>query len=142
MARNGALQLSRQILRVVADSHGFDRVAAKVSVVTAEPGRVKFEMPVCEEHSNKGGTLHGGMTATLIDMMTTVALMTTERAVPGVSVDMNITYMKAAFPGETITIDAKVLKAGKTLGFTTCDITNEKGALVAQARHTKFIGSS
>lgn len=48
-------------------------------------------MKVEEEHTNRGGTLHGGLTATLVDVVSTAALLYTERAVPGVSVDMNIT---------------------------------------------------
>lgn len=48
-------------------------------------------MKVEEEHTNRGGTLHGGLTATLVDVISTAALMYTERGAPGVSVDMNIT---------------------------------------------------
>ena len=48
-------------------------------------------MEVAEEHTNKGGTLHGGLTATLVDTISTVALMTTGPGNPGVSVDINVT---------------------------------------------------
>lgn len=44
-----------------------------------------------EEHTSKMGMLHGGLTATLVDTISTMALLCTERALPGVSVDMNIT---------------------------------------------------
>lgn len=54
-------------------------------------GRCVCELTVDEEHTNRGGTMHGGLTATLVDSVSTVALMTTEKQVPGVSVDMNIT---------------------------------------------------
>jgi acyl-coenzyme A thioesterase 13 len=45
---------------------------------------------VAEEHQNAGGTLHGGLTATLIDSLTTMALLSTERGQPGVSIDLNV----------------------------------------------------
>lgn len=66
-------------------------MALQVNIVSASPGKVVCEMKVEEEHTNRGGTLHGGLTATLVDVVSTVALMCTERGAPGVSVDMNIT---------------------------------------------------
>ncbi len=60
-------------------------------VVAGGGGRCVCELTVAEEHANPQGTLHGGLTATLVDVVTTAALLSTERALPGVSVDMNIT---------------------------------------------------
>lgn len=59
--------------------------------MSASPGKVVCEMRVEEEHTNRGGTLHGGLTATLVDIVSTIAIMHSERGAPGVSVDMNIT---------------------------------------------------
>ncbi|EHB09598.1 Acyl-coenzyme A thioesterase 13 [Heterocephalus glaber] len=99
-------------------------------------------MKVEEEHTNKQGTLHGGFTATLIDSISTMALLFTERGVPGVSVDMNITYMSPAKIGEEIVITANILKQGKTLAFASVDVTNKAtGKLIAQGRHTKHLGN-
>lgn len=79
-------------------------------------GRVRVEFDVTEAHANSLGTLHGGAAATLVDIVTTTALMATpkgdiaaaaadadttdgdaanaatavEAAHPGVSVDMCI----------------------------------------------------
>ncbi|KAB5530809.1 hypothetical protein PHYPO_G00133610 [Pangasianodon hypophthalmus] len=129
-------------MRAMLDSPGFDRVLSKVELVSASPGKVVCQMKVEEEHTNRGGTLHGGLTATLVDVISTAALMYTERGAPGVSVDMNITYMNAAKVGEDILITAQVLKQGRTLGFTTVDLTNKvNGKLIAQGRHTKHLGS-
>lgn len=44
------------------------------------------------------GTLHGGLIATLVDNISTVALLLSERGAPGVSVDMNITYVSKLYP--------------------------------------------
>ncbi|XP_028820635.1 acyl-coenzyme A thioesterase 13 [Denticeps clupeoides] len=132
----------KQIMRTMVDSPGFDRVLSKVNLVSASPGKVVCEMKVEEEHTNRGGTLHGGLTATLVDVVSTTALMYTERAAPGVSVDMNITYMNAARIGEDVVITAQVLKQGRTLAFATVDLTSKAtGKLIAQGRHTKHLGS-
>ncbi|XP_040928688.1 acyl-coenzyme A thioesterase 13 isoform X2 [Betta splendens] len=82
----------KQIMRAMVDNKGFDRVLQKVDVLSAAPGKVVCEMRVEEEHTNRGGTLHGGLTATLVDVISTMAIMNTERGAPGVSVDMNITF--------------------------------------------------
>ena len=63
----------------------------QVKIVDAGAGKCVAEMEVAEEHTNKGGTLHGGLTATLVDTISTVALMTTGPGNPGVSVDINVT---------------------------------------------------
>ncbi|EFB28339.1 hypothetical protein PANDA_003872, partial [Ailuropoda melanoleuca] len=113
-----------------------------VTLVSAAPGKVICEMKVGEDHTNKYGTLHGGMTATLVDSISTVALLCTERGAPGVSVDMNITYMSPAKVGEDLVITAHILKQGKTLAFTSVDLMNKTtGELVAQGRHTKHLGN-
>lgn len=49
--------------------------------------------------------------------------------------------MKGAKEGDEIVIDAKTLKSGANLAFTTCVLTNKKdGAIVAHGNHTKFVG--
>ncbi|XP_037120158.1 acyl-coenzyme A thioesterase 13 [Syngnathus acus] len=140
---SASLKTIQQIMRVMKDKPGFDRVLNKVEVVSASPGKVVCEMQVAEEHTNGFGTLHGGLTATLVDVISTMAIMYSDRGAPGVSVDMNITYMNAAKLGEDVLITAQVLKEGRTLAFSTVDLTSKAtGKLIAQGRHTKHLGSS
>ncbi|XP_008145293.2 acyl-coenzyme A thioesterase 13 [Eptesicus fuscus] len=132
----------REVMAAISGVPGFDKVLEKVTLVSAAPGRVTCELRVEEEHTNKLGTLHGGLTATLVDSISTMALLCTERALPGVSVDMNITYMSPAKIGEVVVITAQILKQGRTLAFASVDLTNKTtGKLVAQGRHTKHLGS-
>ncbi|NP_001108254.1 acyl-CoA thioesterase 13 S homeolog [Xenopus laevis] len=132
----------RAIFKALGDGPGYDRVLSKLNLVSAAPGKIVCELQVEEEHTNKGGTLHGGLTATLVDTVSTVALLHTERGAPGVSVDMNITYMNAAKIGDSVLITAQVLKQGRTLAFATVDLTNkDSGKLIAQGRHTKHLGN-
>ena len=50
-------------------------------------------------------------------------------------------YMKAVKAGTVVTIDAKLVRAGKILAFAIADIVNkDTGEVVAQGRQTKFIG--
>lgn len=132
----------REIMKVMFKVPGFDRVLEKVTLVSAAPEKLICEMKVEEQHTNKFGTLHGGLTATLVDSISTMALMCTERGAAGVSVDMNITYMSPAKIGEEIVITAHILKQGRTLAFASVDLTNKAtGKLIAQGRHTKHLGN-
>ncbi|NWX91496.1 ACO13 thioesterase, partial [Nothoprocta pentlandii] len=130
----------REAMRYMLESQGFDRVLRKMRLVSAAPGKVVCELKVEEEHTNRGGTLHGGLTATLVDVVSTAALLYTERAAPGVSVDMNITYTTAAKIGEEVLITAQILKQGRNMAFASVDLTNKAtGKLIAQGRHTKYL---
>ena len=152
------LQSLRQLLSAFTEGSGFDRVARKMSVVSVSEGKCSFELQVDESHVNRAGGLHGGFTATVVDVATTLAIMTTGSGSPGVSTDLNITFVKsfsarfstrelffacrftkAARPGERLLINAHCLKVGKTLGFATADVVNESGTLIAQGRQTKFL---
>jgi len=97
-------------------------------------------MKVDESHLNGVGTLHGGMTAFLVDNLTTGTVLTKPPHLPGVSIDMSISYLRAAPVGEEITINAEVVKMGHTLAFTSAELLNKEGKLIAKASHTKFIG--
>ncbi|CAB1457016.1 unnamed protein product [Pleuronectes platessa] len=130
-------------MRAIVDTPGFEKVLSKVDILSASPGKVVCEMRVEEEHINRGGTLHGGLTATLVDVISTLAIMNSEGGSPGVSVDMNITYMNGAKLGEDVVITAQVLKQGRTLAFATVDLINKaNGKPIAQGRHTKHLSSS
>ncbi|KAF4520413.1 hypothetical protein B566_EDAN003984 [Ephemera danica] len=140
MASSGT-KFVREVIKVMMESKSFDRVMGKVSVITAGQGQCVAEMKVEKEHQNSGGTLHGGLTATLVDSVSTCALMTHERAIPGVSVNINVSYLKAAKEGDVIVIDAKTLKAGRNLAFLEVCVKNkDTGDIIATGSHTKYIG--
>ncbi|KAJ8034005.1 Acyl-coenzyme A thioesterase 13 [Holothuria leucospilota] len=98
-------------------------------------------MAVKEEHTSQVGTLHGGLISTLVDSATSLALMTTENATPGVSVNLAISIIKAARIGDKMTIEAEVLKQGRTLAFTEAELFNQNGDILATGHHVKHIGS-
>ncbi|XP_043492922.1 acyl-coenzyme A thioesterase 13-like isoform X2 [Polistes fuscatus] len=78
--------------------------------------------------------------ATIIDCISTYALMTRGTGAPGVSVNMNISYMKPAFPGEVVEVDAKTIRAGRTLAYLAVDLTKNNGKdIIANGKHIKFI---
>lgn len=64
----------------------------KLQIVSAGNGNCKAELVVSQEHLNIYGLMHGGFTSTLIDAVSTYALITHEKnSKPGVSLNLNIT---------------------------------------------------
>ncbi len=51
-----------------------------------------YQLTVDDSHVNPMGTLHGGLIASVIDNVSTAAIMSNDQK-PGVSVDMNISYV-------------------------------------------------
>ncbi|XP_071836502.1 acyl-coenzyme A thioesterase 13-like [Apostichopus japonicus] len=139
-ASKALLETLSSVLKHGHIRNGFDHVLKDVKILSAVPGKVDFEMEVKHEHTNQGNILHGGLTSTLIDTLTTLALMSTERQTPGVSVDLGINFLKAAKLGDKIKIETEVIKQGKTLAFTMAKILNQKGEIVALGNHVKHIG--
>jgi acyl-coenzyme A thioesterase 13 len=62
----------------------------QVNIVSGGEGHCRAELVVEPEHQNKMGTLHGGLTATLVDALSTVALMTHKVGIPGITVDLHV----------------------------------------------------
>jgi len=125
-----------------AKTNTFGRLLKNVELISAANGKCKAEFKVDEEHLNYAGTLHGGCTSTLVDCISTYALMSyKDKGLPGVSVDLHVTFLKAAFPGDIISIDARTIKAGRSMAFLEVELTKkDDGAIIARGVHTKFIG--
>jgi len=90
----------------------FDTTSLKgIYDVRAEVGRVTCKLPVELRVQNRNGTLHGGCTATIVDVVGTAALLT---QIPrgGVSLNINTNYLSAMPGGGVVLIDAKVRKSG------------------------------
>ena len=64
--------------------------SVQVIPISGGHGNCKCEMKVDDEHQNRMGTLHGGMTSTLVDAVSTWALLSSEEPVAGVSVDLSV----------------------------------------------------
>lgn len=114
-----------------------------ISVTHADSGRVICTMRVPANLCNAADRLHGGAITSLVDIIGSAAIFSTGAPYSGVSVDINVTFMAGAPLGEEIEIEAKALRVGKNLAFVVVDIRlKTTGKLVAQGRHTKFLGSA
>src|SRR5947209_19790569 len=101
-----------------------------------EPGRAVFELEAGERHHNPMGTLHGGVYCDLADAAMGMAYAATLSEGEGfTTVELKINFLRAVRQA-TLTAEAKVVKAGSTLGYVECEVKDERGQLVAKAAST------
>lgn len=87
-----------------------------------------------EEHTNSGGTVHGGYLATLLDAsMGRAVRAELEDGQETVTAAMTITYLAPGAPGEEITTAVEVLKQGSSMAMVTGVATNPEGEQIAHA---------
>lgn len=101
-----------------------------------EPGRAVFEMEVDERHHNPMGTLHGGVYCDLADAAMGFAYAATlGEGETFTTVELKVNFLRAVRKA-SLTAEAKVVKAGSTLGYVECEVTDQSGKLVAKAAST------
>ncbi|VDK48042.1 unnamed protein product [Anisakis simplex] len=121
-------------LRNVSD---FNRVARKVHPISATRDSILVELTLEEEHVNSKKTMHGGQTAALVDMITARAVGITIKDRAMVSVELAVSYMYPLRLGETVLIEAKVLKVGRNMAFTEAELRRKcDNRIIAKGKHT------
>ena len=116
---------------------GHDKALDGLVVTRVGSGEVTMSMRVEPQHANAFNTLHGGCQSLIVDVAGTMALLSTDPTRPGVSVELNTSFLRPAKVGETISIIGRVLKTGKRIGYTEVSIYNAAGELCATGRHIK-----
>ncbi|KAJ6798909.1 acyl-coenzyme A thioesterase 13-like [Iris pallida] len=120
-------------------------VLGGLRVDSIRPGRVlcSFVVPP-RSRAAAGNYLHGGVIATLVDVIGSAAIVSGGHTLTsGVSIDLSVSHMDAAFVGEEVEIEAKLLNDSKTLGVAAVEIRKKAtGKIIAQGRHTKYLAVS
>ncbi|XP_060847710.1 acyl-coenzyme A thioesterase 13-like [Rhopalosiphum padi] len=149
MNNNKVLESVRKILNFSIKRKGYDSILDKVNIISAGNGQCIAEMVVEKQHTNSYGTLHGGFTATAVDVLSSMAILTHPRVVEdidsapnsGVSVDIHISYLNSAKIGDRVVIDSETVKLGRTLAFLKVTLfRKDDNVILAQGSHTKFVG--
>ncbi|CAG9769348.1 unnamed protein product [Ceutorhynchus assimilis] len=130
-----------ELNKILRTAKNFERALSKVHVTSLGDGKCTAELKIEEEHTNVMGGLHGGLSATLVDSISTYALVSHRHGVcPNVSVHINTEYIKGAKLGDEIQIEANTVKVGRTLSFLEVFIKDKKtGALLVKGSHTKYM---
>ena len=101
-----------------------------------EPGHAIFEMEADERHHNPMGTLHGGIYCDLADAAMGFAYAATlAEGETFTTIELKINFLGAVRKA-TLTAEARVVKAGSTVGYVECEVKDQSGKLVAKAAST------
>lgn len=106
-----------------------------------------FLLTIQREHCNNMGTLHGGCTATLFDICTTLPLAFITRPgywdMLGVSRTLSISYLSAARVGDEVVVECEILQVGKKLAAIKGVMRKKKdGKIIATCEHGKYSAGS
>ena len=100
------------------------------------PGQAVVELAADRQHANPMGTLHGGVLCDIADAAMGIAYASTlAEGESFATVEMKINFLKPVWKTKLRAI-GRLVKAGKSLGFLECDITDDQQSLVARASST------
>ncbi|KAB2637014.1 acyl-coenzyme A thioesterase 13-like [Pyrus ussuriensis x Pyrus communis] len=157
MKKEGAEETSMEIVKKFLEKEGEMAIAMDglpdkffepfilkgINVDLLEPGHIVCSFTVPPRLVNGGNFLHGGATATLVDLIGSAAILSSGAISSGVLVEINVSYLDSAYPGEEVEIESRTLRVGKTVGVASVEIRKKKtGKIVAQGRHTKYLAVS
>jgi len=108
-------------------------------LVAATPGQATFELEADERHWNPMGTLHGGILCDIADGAMGIAFASTlEDGESFTTLELKINFLKPIWKSKLIA-HGRIVKRGKTIGLTECDVFDEAGSLVARATSTCMV---
>jgi len=121
-------------LNMIAQTLGYD-------VVEAESGRVAITLDPTDAHLNPWGTVHGGLTATLLDSCMGLAIQSMlERGVGSTTLEFKISLVRAiTLETGQIRAEGRVLNCGRRIGIAEGRLTDGKGRLLAHGTTTCLI---
>ena len=121
-------------LNMIAQTLGYD-------VVEAESGRVAITLDPTGAHLNPWGTVHGGLTATLLDSCMGLAIQSMlERGVGSTTLEFKISLVRAiTLETGQIRAEGRVLNCGRRIGMAEGRLTDAKGRLLAHGTTTCLI---
>ena len=105
----------------------------KGKLIKAEEGNLCFEYIIREEMTNPFGTLHGGMSALILDDIIGASVYSLNNKYHSVSVNLNTEFLIAARVGETITAEAKIIRNGNSIVNAEAAIYDKRKRIIAKA---------
>ena len=88
------------------------------------------------KHHNPRGTLHGGLMCDIADAAMGLAYASVLQEDEGsTTIELKMNFLRPVIAGHLQAV-GRIVKAGRTIGLTECDITDDQGRLVARASST------
>ncbi len=105
-------------------------------LTSVRPGEATIEFQATEAHANPMGTLHGGVLCDIADAAMGLAYAANLGEGESFStLELKINFLKPIWKARLRAV-GRVVKQGRTIGLVECDVTDDKGSLVARATST------
>jgi uncharacterized protein (TIGR00369 family) len=110
-----------------------------IRLLSYSDGHALAEFEAQPQHANPMGTLHGGIVCDLADATMGVAFASTLDAGESfTTLELKTNFLRPFWTG-LLKAEAAVHSRGKTVGMVTCDVTDEKGSLIASSTSTCMV---
>ncbi len=129
------MQDVREILNAMLDKDNFSRWMGIV-VDEYSTGYCKLHSTITDDMLNGFGIVHGGILFSASD--SAFAFACNSHGILTVALDANISFVRSAKAGETISVVATEIHSGNKTGFYNITTTNEKGEIVAFFKGTAY----
>lgn len=135
MNKDQIQKIKEQYLMMI-DQKNFDHFI-NPKIIRLEDGLSEIDWVPQAEHLNRFGAIHGGALAGLIDSVGSITSLTKLKRI--VTIEMNISYIKAATISTRVLAKGQVIQSGKSLIRTTVELFNQDGQLITKGNLTFFV---
>ncbi|MGL4630753.1 MAG: PaaI family thioesterase [Leadbetterella sp.] len=102
------------------------------TLLAVSEGKLKVSFVVREEFTNPIGTLHGGVTAGLMDELFGITTFTLQREGFYMSINIQVDFLRPGVKGETLIAETEIIKDGRNTAHAECKIYNSQNKLIAK----------
>lgn len=113
-----------------------DTLGMRLADLNQDEQWVRMEFDVPQMFANPTGAVQGGFIAAMMDeAMSTAVIIASNVTMTAPTLEMKTSYLKRLMPGPA-SVQARILKLGKSAAFMEADCFDDKGELVARATAT------
>jgi uncharacterized protein (TIGR00369 family) len=110
-----------------------------VEFASIDLGHSVMELKAGPQHANPMGTLHGGILCDLADAALGTAMASTlEDDESFTTLDLTVKFLKPVWNAQ-LRATARMVKRTRSLGLLECDVTDDRGSLVARVYSTCMV---
>ena len=111
----------------------------KPVMLSVQEGSLAFQYTIRKEMTNPFGTLHGGITAAMIDDAIGATLIAYGESYFHVTINLAIDYFNAAKEGDVVIAQTTVIKKGRQIVNAQCYIWNHDRTLLIAKGYTNML---
>jgi acyl-CoA thioesterase len=105
-----------------------------MKLLALRPGYARVTIKLKREYQNSTGLIFGGIIMAVADQA--FAYASNSLVHPSLASQFNIHFVAAAYAGDELIAECKVLKSGRRVGVSEIVVTNQVGKLIAKATGT------